>query len=761
MLRLRLPLALSLLAGPTLLAACGGGGGGSSAIAGLLPPEQISVVTPVETAALPPSPPDFAADSDYEQDQARVHVYDPAIEPLQIVNMILCLVSQTGADQLVNEGPYLAQVNSTICDKGQDQSASATGQSSGAVDQFQLWTVDSARPSSTAPQSVHYWIPEEEQGEALTIFVDMLLTHGVDDQFPFGEFTLDFAGATDESALGSAVFGGALEANRLETGFSGFQLYFANGNVNQVPSPGDHAENTAATVVVRPDQQGGSARVRRLTREDFGSGDTGIISDEYQIAYDSTHFLRALNGGVPQAFHRDEFVGNVWRYNLYHASGPQAGERVELDSGFGFRTSSGDFGWIGYWGMWTPEGVIVASGDTITREEFGEAGESYTVFRAPGKLIRNTRRTLALAELGGQTFQWWYFDPTNGPTSYVVEYDVLTTVWQKIGTQAPGSPTINPIDPPQVIDTAALGFLNMWSQSLGGPTSYVDGETFVTYYAQQFVDGSDPVFAGGDLDLFGLVQCLRPDITGAEAEAGNVFLPDAPDVASPHSFSFSKDDLTLYLDEGSGLERVGLATGEAPQSGPFTWGMRSGPLVTSTAGLANVWDVWSATEFYVWETGANDWNQFTRVIDSGGAFVQFDAPITFTYVQASGDDRNGDDSKVGQTYFLNYGGPGQLWGLPQEGVDLNADGQPDRWYPVVNLADGVLLGPTGTEYVVKGLEIEQTLAPDPAYAGALDLDDANALVIPSGSLYTTPDIGPAPVVTDPPRVVQGVVVSGP
>ena len=403
----------------------------------------------------------------------------------------------------------------------------------------------------------------------------------------------------------------------------------------------------------------------------------------------------------------------------------------------------------------------VASGDTITRDEFGMPGASYTVFQAPGKLIRNTRRTLSLSELGGQTFQWWYFDPTNGPTSYVVEYDVPTTQWRKIGIQAPGTPTIDPLEPPEVIDTAAIGFLNMWSQSLGGPTAYVDGDAFITYFAQEFVDGSDPVFAGGDLTLYGLVQCLRPDVTGAEAETGNVYLPDALDVASAYPFVFQQSDLTLYLDQGAGLEPVGLAPGEAPASGPYTWGMRSGPLCTSTAGLVNPWDVWNISEFYVWETGANDWNQFTRVIDSGGAFVEFDAPISFTYVLANGEDRSGDDSLAGQTYFLSYGGPGQLWGLPQRSLDLDGDEEPDRWYPVVNLADGVLLGPSGTEYVVKGLEIEQTLAPDPAYAGPLDLDDANALTVPGANLFTAPDIGPAPVVTDPPRVVQGVVVGGP
>src|SRR5262249_8401677 len=156
-----------------------------------------------------------------------------------------------------------------------------------------------------------------------------------------------------------------------------------------------------------------------------------------------------------------------------------------------------------------------------------------------------------------------------------------------------------------------------------------------------------------------LVQCLRPAITAADAEAGDVYLPDAPDVAGCHTFLFSHSDLTLYLDTtstGGGLDRVGLASGEVPSSGPYVWGRRTGPLVTTTTGLTNVWDAWNAPVFYEWETGANDWNQFVRVIDSGGAFVEFEAPITFTYVQQPGDDRNGDDSMAGQTFFLNYGG---------------------------------------------------------------------------------------------------------
>jgi hypothetical protein len=410
-----------------------------------------------------------------------------------------------------------------------------------------------------------------------------------------------------------------------------------------------------------------------------------------------------------------------------------------------------------------PEGVEVADGDVITSDEYGAEPVTYTVFRAPGRLIKNTRQTLPLTELDGHTFQWWYFDSgTSTSTNYVVAYDELGLQWLKIGTQEPGEQTMTPLEPPEPIDTATLGFLNMWSQSLGGPTAFVHGESTVTYYQQTFVTGSDDAFVGGELALYGLVQCLRPGITAAEAELGDVFLSDAPDVATPHLLSFQQSDLTLYLDTtafGGGLDAVGLAPGEVPASGPFTWGMRSGPMVTSTAGLANVWDVWNQAEFYVWETGANDWNQFTGVIDVGGEFVSFDAPLSFNYTQAVGDDRNGDDARAGQTYFLSYGGPGQLWGLPYDGVDFNGDDQPDRWYPLVNLADGVLLGPTGTEFVVKAIEIEQRLAADPGYAGALDLVTAGTLVLPTSSIFVTPDIGAQPVVTEAPRVVNGVVVN--
>ena len=42
---------------------------------------------------------------------------------------------------------------------------------------------------------------------------------------------------------------------------------------------------------------------------------------------------------------RDDFDDRVWRYNLYHNQGPDLGARVELESGFGFSTAGGEYGW--------------------------------------------------------------------------------------------------------------------------------------------------------------------------------------------------------------------------------------------------------------------------------------------------------------------------------------------------------------------------------------------------------------------------------
>ncbi len=67
------------------------------------------------------------------------------------------------------------------------------------------------------------------------------------------------------------------------------------------------------------------------------------------------------------------------------------------------------------------------------------------------------------------------------------------------------------------------------------------------------------------------------------------------------------------------------------------------------------------------------------------------------------------------------------------------------------------MGRNGTEFVVKAIEMEQTLADDSGQCSGLDASTAGTLVLPDASGYTPPDIGPPPTIDAPPRVIEGVV----
>ena len=195
-------LGLSLTAAALAASSCSSGsGGGSTAVSGLSAPDQLEIVQAVEgtssTGSVGPAAtdPGFEPTASYYTDPQNVYVYDPAVEPLQLVNRILCFMGQTGADTIVNEDPYIAQVDVAACEDGGNQSSagSSSGQSStGGGEEIQLWTVSSQRASNSAPHDVHIWVPDEEGGPE-RIFVDLEITESPSTENPFGQFTMNYA----------------------------------------------------------------------------------------------------------------------------------------------------------------------------------------------------------------------------------------------------------------------------------------------------------------------------------------------------------------------------------------------------------------------------------------------------------------------------------------------------------------------------------------------------------------------------------------
>ncbi len=765
-----LPLATAL----ALLAGCGGGSSSGGAITGLSVPGSMSVITvdgggstgPV-TAGASADTSGFAADAAYFTDERHAHVYDSSLETVSTVNMILCDMSQTGYADMVNFGAYLALVDEARCEAGGDSSSSgsSTGQSSGANSGApSLWTIHSTRASNSSDEIVQIWLPSNGPNDTpVTINVKLTVSAGSSLANPFGVFNLDFAGVPPGGTVADATMYGNLRSLDVASGFIGFSFFQQQGDPTVAQLPNQHAEIVQSNVNMFADQTQGVAYIRRQYRENFGMGDSGLQTEEYKIAFDLANVLRQKDSDPALCLSRTTYDARTWRYNLYDATD---GSLVQLNSGFGFRTAAGDFGWMGYYGMWVQPGVSVANGDTVTRDSFGQATPvSYSVVTAPGKLIRNTRQTLALTSIVGLSFNWYHDnDPMDGQPGlqYRVQYDGAN--WNEVATWDDNLHSWTDLGVPVAIDTAAQGYLGMYCESLGGPSTFVDGDTGITYYQREFVTGADLAFNGGtQIDIYGYQNCLRAGVTTAEANVGDIFLAPSMDVNTPYHYVFSQADLTLYYDvngDGSSLVPAGLATGQTITSGPNTWGMQSGSMLTDTTGLVSTFEAWNQPVFYTYETGPNQWNQYAALLDANGAFVTFDPPIQFTYMHETLNDANNDPTYNGVHYQLNYGGPGNLFGIPSEQVDTDGDGNPDRFYPLFTIADGILMGPTGTEYVVRSIDQELTLSLDPGNCGALDVGTVGSLPLPTAADYTAPDIGTAPVITDPPAVIEGVTQTG-
>ncbi len=752
--------ALSLIA-----AGCGGSsssGGSGSQIAGLAGPEQLSILSAPDGQQAPAQPGglapgagvgDFPDSADYFQDSQSRRVWDPAMRGLEIVNQILNAAGQTRYADLVNAEPYLALVEPVGGDQAEgNQSAAANATT------FETWTVRSSRASNQAAQLAHIWVPPYPGAdEPEWTQVELRVTEAASEERPFGDFVLSFASVIDGEDVADSESSGVLLTLDGFAGQMGFSFFEAEGDVNAVPQVGESASGQRLTVSMSEDQTSGSVRIVSEERYDFGQGDSGLLSESYLLSYDDNEVLKALEGNPPECYSRNEYSERAVRYDLYHADGDQIGQRVDLSGGFNVRTESGAFGHASYWGLWLPPEAEVENGATLERVEYGsEETTPYTLVRAPGRLIRMNRYQLDLVDAEGVNFEYWDFaDGAN----FLVEYSV-GSFW-KVSEQSSQDGSYTELDQPIEIPLQNGQYLSMWSAGLGGQVTYVGGQAHMTYFTQTFVGGADGALTGLEsLTLHGYTQVLLSGINQPDAELGQVFLQDALDVNTPYVLEFAKEDLTLYHDvngDGSVLTTLGLAEGVEPESGPFTWGLRTGPLVEAGTVLSSLADLYDQEEFYVYETGHNSWNRYDALRDLNGDDVTFDAPLQFTYTHSLAADRNESAEYDGHKFLVSYGGNGDFWGIPHVPVDLDGDSNPDRWYPAFSIADGILLGPDGIEYAIRAREVELNLLPAPGGCAGLDLLEAENLDLPDGSEYVAPDIGPRPVVTTPPAAIGGVL----
>ncbi len=793
------------------LAGCGGSSGSAvsgGSVTGLQMPSSMSVVSAQDTqstgvvigSTFASGALFDAAGTQYKTDPVRAWVWDESLEPLQTVNEILCYMNQTAASSMVNQGAYTAMIDEQKCQQGQNTS-SDTGQSSGQSTKLQLWTIISTRASNSDPQLVKLWVPpSNSEGDSQNILVELTAYEGVSASKPFGSFKMTFKGidknTSAQTMLGSlfTVDANTDAANANPDGKPQFKLIMTETGSHGGPS----GTSERVTNVIFNDADGNSGVAR--SQADFTpDGQNFSITKDFAMAFDTAHFLRRSdatdqNGNpvapVEACTDRNDFNTTVWRYNMYHSdnapTGKTPGARVSINSGFPI-VSGSEHGWIGYWGLWMPNGVDTSALTSVTRKDFGTGAETvYDLVQAPGKMVKSSKDTLLLTEIDGTTFNFW---DNNTGTDYVVEYTMDGTLADSTNVGSAGfyktgriihgqngqtiSTDINndtvENDVPVNVTPGSGQWLGMWSQALGGNTNYVGGDNFVTFFAQEFINTGTAIAAlfdttndpeqDGIIELKCYQRCLKGNINQTDLNNGAIYFANSNDPNTPaHTYKFKKADLTLYLNDGT--TPVKPATGVTPQAGsPNQWGMNTDQMVMASVTPTNVWDVFQSDVSYRWETGSNSWNKTFAVKPQGTeAFVQFDKPIQVKLLFASGKDANAGSAFAGTAYYsrsfvLDYAGNGDLWGIPW------LDAQNGRGSPAFTLKDASLVG-ASDQYVIKAVEKEQRMRTvATSDCASLTIPTETALPVPTTAELGTVTITMAdkPTVTAAPAVIQGEV----
>lgn len=741
--------------------------------------------TPLTFAALAALPlAGFAAppgNSAYRTDTQYTHVEDATSRGVGTVNMITCIMSAMRPDALVNQGPYLALIDEGKCNNDERSSAANSSGSGSNAPSYLNAIVDSARASNDVPMRMRSWISMIDGQDAMTVFVNLSAATAPSEANPYGDFRIDYCGQPD------AMPGACMMQGFVTGSADGIRFY--------------------------EQEQGGGAKALALTR---GGGDSGagLLSfsggsdaGQFSFAYNASLFLRS-DGSSTQCFSRDASdpgTGkSVWRYGLY---GSETGSAVQRNSGFPIEyASSGQtvHGYIGYWGLSVPGNVAApANGSTVSKVDYADGQApvktDYTFVSTAGRLMKYGKREKTLAQIDKIRFNTWVSDATGfysgaTPGQYELYWDQASGQFKVTGTMDCTSGQCQTRDlvteqPVSVDYFGSRGGARGWSQALGGElyialqgltASSVDPATAKVIYRVQ-----DLVYPA---DMPASLHCISncPSAASMAAYFGShsgtsPYVPATEFRWMPATSLVDYSTANGLLNDGSA--DVVYTDRESLQQQPqYANGVRSGRLFTDASavlcpGSGTQWCEYKVEElddYYVWETGANAWNQFAALKTPGSnSFVAFDAPLNVDYTVPN-DTAYG--AYAGKSLVLQYGGFGDLWGLPGHCVSASTNAtqscdQPDsRYVAAFAIPFDETLGVVhagATPYLVKWLDREIRFArKDPSVCSSAGLTLPSGLTLPTATDLQSPaagsgsavSIGTAPDMSGAsPRVIHGEV----
>lgn len=735
------------------------------------------------------------ASSPYKTDAQSTHVEDATSKGISQVNMITCFTTGMRPDAMVNKGAYIAMVDKKKCDtNSQSDSGNSSSDNAGSTAPSYLSSVvNSTRASNSDPMRVKTWIDMSEKDMAVTIFLNTVATEAPSASNPYGVFRIDYCGKGDS---GACMMNGFLEGSA--SGISYYETGMGGG--------GDGGGGGTETTALRMTTSG----------SDSGSGALQMLQGGQNLAYSfayNANLFRRSDGTSDECFSRladDADTGmSVWRYGLYDAT---SGERVTLRSGFSIDYAAPDgktyHGQIGYYGLWLPAEAAtqVTSGATVQRVEYVPDHEPtktpYTLVKADGRLTKYTKKTRTLASTDKIKFNVFVFDTTGffagaeGNKQYEMYWDDSAHTFKVTGSMECGDRgcSTKDLDSEKAVPYTFFvpqGGVRGWSQSLGGELfialagvgDAIDSSAVnVIYRVQDLVYPSQM-----PASLFCLRECpTAATMAGFFAQGSVAMSPFVPSTFNNWQPTGADGVVAYTTDASNAMLRdsanaaVTFTDADALRSRPqYQWGVRTGRLFAT---LSDALCASSSTTYcdqkvdeldvyYQWETGPNQWNQFAAVKDSTGAVVNFDAPLQVAYGVPS-DTKYGQ--YAGKSIVLQYGGFGDLWGIPGYCVSrltnahVSCDTNESRYVPSFAIPFDEVLGRVNngsSTYLAKWLDREIRFArKDVSVCSAAGVNLPTGSVLPDASGLKNPSdpasaiyIGDKPVVTDLPRVIDGEV----
>jgi len=743
-------------------------------------------------AALPAFAVAAPSTSAYSTDTQSSHVEDATSQGIAQVNMITCFMTGMRPDAMVNKGNYAALVDKKKCDPNSRSDSGSSDSAGSSAPAYMNSVVNSTRTSNTDPMRAKIWIDQSEKDFAATIFVNTLATEAPSATNPYGVFRLDYCG---KGPVGSCMMNGFLDGSA-----SGIRYYETESG----GGGGGGGTNTTALHLL-------------TTGTDSGSGALQMSQMGQQVAYTfgyNDSLFRRSDGTSDQCFSRladDPDAGmSVWRYGLYDAT---SGARVTRQSGFPIEYAAPDGktynGQIGYYGVWLPPDAAgqITSGATVQRVQYvadqAPTKTPYTLVKADGRLLKYTKKTRTLAAADKIKFNVFVFDGAGlfegaaGNRQYEMYWDDATGVFKASGVIECGNngcQTQDLVGGEKTVQPAYFapqGGVRGWSQSLGGevfiPLAGVTGavnsaNVNVIYRVQDLVYPAQ---------MPASLYCLRECPTAASL--ASYFTQGSADMSPFVASTFNRwqpagpEGVVSYTTDSSGAllrdaanAAVVFTDSSALQNRPqYQSGVRTGRLFTTLAdaqcsGNTSQYcdqNVGELEVYYQWETGPNQWNQFAAVKDSAGAMVAFDAPLQVNYSVPAGAKYG---QYAGKSIVLQYGGFGELWGIPGQCVSrltnehVSCETQDSRYVPAFVIPFDEVLGRVtdgGTTYLAKWLDREIRFArKDTSVCSVAGVSLPSALALPDASDLKNPSdpasaiyIGDKPVVTEAPRVIDGDV----